>query len=268
MSIHPTAIVHPRADIHPSVEVGPFCVIDEHVQVAAGCRLYQNVFLTGWTMIAENCVLHPGVVVGHEPQDVKYHGERSYCRVGRGTILREYVTIHRGTGEESETLVGENCFFLGGAHVGHNCRVGNRVTLVNGSKLAGWVAVGDGANLGGDALIHQFVRIGKLAMIAANCPLAMDLPPYMLSDRHGSVAGINSVGLRRAGISSGDILEIRKAHRLLYRSGLLFREAVKRLAGRPDNPHIKLLLTFLTDPSRRGMAKGRRGRGSEADESV
>ncbi|UCF32391.1 MAG: acyl-[acyl-carrier-protein]--UDP-N-acetylglucosamine O-acyltransferase, partial [Phycisphaerales bacterium] len=115
MAIHPTAIVDPKAELDPTVEVGPYCIIEANVHVAAGCVLMHNVYLTGWTEIGENCVLHPGVIVGHAPQDVKYDGSRTYCRIGRNNILREYVTIHRGTTPESVTTVGDDCFLLAGS---------------------------------------------------------------------------------------------------------------------------------------------------------
>jgi UDP-N-acetylglucosamine acyltransferase len=254
MAIHPTAVINPKAQLHDSVEVGPYCVIDADVRVAAGCRLYQGVYLTGWTEIGEGCELHPGVIVGHAPQDIKYGGERTYCRVGRGTILREYVTVHRGTVPESETVVGENCFVLAGAHVAHNCRIGNDVTIINSVLLGGHVQVDDRVTIGGAAGVHQFVRIGTLAMIPGNARVVQDVLPYALVDAQGRVAGLNRVGLRRAGMSREHVQDVRDAYRLLFARGLRISEAIERLAGEPPTPPRRVLTAFLQAQSRRGLA--------------
>ncbi|MCG3131474.1 MAG: Acyl-[acyl-carrier-protein]--UDP-N-acetylglucosamine O-acyltransferase [Phycisphaerae bacterium] len=251
--IHPTAIVDRRAELHETVIVGPFCVIDADVRIGAGCRLYQNVYVTGHTVIGEGCELHPGVIVGHLPQDVKFKGEVSYCRIGARTVIREYATIHRATGEQESTEVGDDCFLLGGIHIGHNCEVGNRVTMVNGSKLAGHCRVADRVTFGADGMAHQFVRIGELAMIGAGGPVAMDVPPFMLTDHDGFVAGLNAVGLRRADVPREEALELRTIFRTLYREGLPFREAVVRAAEGVRGEAGRRLVAFLQAPSRRGI---------------
>lgn len=253
MSIHPTAIVDKRAELHETVVVGPFCIIEGYVRIGAGCRLYQNVYVTGHTVIGEGCELHPGVVVGHLPQDVKFKGEVSYCRIGARTVIREYTTIHRATGEGESTVVGEDCFLLGGTHIGHNCEVGNRVTMVNGAKLGGHCQVADRVTFGADGIIHQFVRIGELAMIGAGGPVAMDVLPFMLTDHDGFVAGLNVVGLRRAGVPREEVLELRGIFRTLYREGLSFREAVARVAKDVRGEAGRRLVAFLQAPSRRGI---------------
>ncbi|UCC30043.1 MAG: acyl-ACP--UDP-N-acetylglucosamine O-acyltransferase [Phycisphaerales bacterium] len=254
MAIHPTAIIDPKAELDSSVEVGPYCVIDGHVRVAPGCRLYHGVYLTGWTEIGENCELHPGVVVGHRPQDTKYGGERSYCRIGRRTILREHVTIHRGTTPDSETVVGEDCFLLAGSHVGHNGLVGNRVTLVNNVLLGGHVEIGDDATLGGSAVVHQFVRVGELAMIAGNARVTRDVLPFALINVEGRVAGLNRVGMRRAGLPREQVNEIRDAYRVLFAHGLRLPEATAQLARELRSPPGKRLVQFLEGRSARGVA--------------
>lgn len=261
MNIHPTAIVDRRAEIDHTVEVGPYCVIDAHVHVAAGCRLMHGVYLTGWTHLEPNCILHPGVVVGHEPQDVKYKGERTYCRVGEGTILREYVTVHRGTDPESTTTIGRNCFLLATSHVGHNSTLGDNVTLINAVLLAGHVQVGDRATIGGDAGIHQYVRIGELSMIAGTARVTMDVPPFTLIDAAGRVAGLNRVGIRRAGYTPAETKAIRDAYRVLYRPGARFRDVVPELVASADRAPapVQRLVQFLSAPSKRGIAGRSRG---------
>jgi UDP-N-acetylglucosamine acyltransferase len=254
MSIHPTAIINPQADLDSSVTVGPFCVIEGHVQVGAGCRLYHNVYLTGWTRIEPDCELHPGVIVGHAPQDIKYKGERSYCRIGRGTILREQVTIHRGTVPESVTVVGEDCFLLAGSHVGHNCTVGNRVTLINNALLGGHVEIGDGVTIGGASGIHQFVRIGELAMVAGAGRAGMDVVPYALTDTEGRIAGLNRVGLRRAGIPREHVADIRNAFRILFSARSPLEHRLGQLTSAVQSPPGRRLLQFVRATSKRGLA--------------
>ncbi len=266
MPIHPTAIIDRRAEIHDRVEIGPFCVIEGEVRIDAGCRLYHNVYVTGWTHISEGCEVHPGVIVGHAPQDVKYKGERSFCRIGARTILREYVTIHRGTEPESHTMVGEDCFLLGGSHVAHNCRLGNSVTLINNALLAGHVDVADGVTLGGSAVVHQFVRIGELAMIAGNARVPKDVLPFALIDVEGRIAGLNRIGLRRAGMNRDDVVAVREAYRAFFDGRVPFEQRMERLISIARTPAAKRLLDFIRAPSRRGLA-GRSRRPPREDEA-
>jgi len=265
LAIHPTAVVNSKAELASDIEVGPYCVIDGNVRIAAGCRLYQGVYVTGWTQIGERCVLHPGVIVGHAPQDTKYKGERSYCRIGHGAVLREYVTIHRGTVPESTTIVGENCFLLAGCHVGHNCVIGDNVTLINNAQLAGYVRVGDRATLGGQAAVHQFVRIGELAMVAGLARIPMDIVPFALTDVEGRVAGPNSVGLRRSNMPREHLLDIRQAFRILFQTGVSRKEAIARVASSVASPPGRRLVAFLREDSKRGLAGRFRRKVSTSD---
>jgi UDP-N-acetylglucosamine acyltransferase len=268
LAIHPTAIVHSKAELDSSVEVGPHCVIDAHVRVSSGCRLYHGVYLTGWTEIGEDCELHPGAIVGHAPQDAKYSGARSYCRIGRGTILREYVTVHRGTIPESETVVGEDCFLLAGAHVGHNCAVGKGVTLINNVLLGGHVIIEERATIGGAVGIHQFTRVGELAMIAGTARVTMDVIPFALADANGRISGLNRVGLRRANIPPEHVVELREAYRLLFASGLRLSEAVQKLGAAVRFPPGERLARFLQHESKRGIAGASRTRKRPGHNSV
>lgn len=254
MAIHPTAIINPQAEIHSSVEIGPYCVIDGHVRIGANCKLYHQVYVTGWTEIGAGCVLHPGVIVGHEPQDTKYKGERSYCRIGQGTVLREYVTIHRASGEDLETVIGEWCFLLGGSHVGHNCIVGNDVTLVNNVLLAGHVTVQDRVTMGGSAMVHQFARVGELAMVSGFAPVHMDIVPFAMTDLRGKITGVNRVGLKRSNLSEDEISEIRESFRTLFRAGMGFSEASGVVVEKVKTPAGKRLADFLGAESKRGIA--------------
>lgn len=254
MAIHPTAIIDPQAELDAGVEVGPYCVIEAHVRVAAGSVLTQNVCLTGWTEIGERCVLHPGVIVGHSPQDFKYRGERSYCRIGRDNVLREFVTVHRGTTPESVTRVGDGCLFDGGSHVAHNCTVGDRVVLSNQALLAGHVTVGNGVVIGPFTGVHQFVRIGEHARIGDFGAVSLDVIPFALIDSDGRVAGVNTEGLERAACSPAEREEIERAYRMLYREDVHFKSNVDRLASGLNTPAGGRLLDFLRGESRRGYA--------------
>jgi UDP-N-acetylglucosamine acyltransferase len=267
--VHPTAIVDPRARIDPSAIIGPLCVIDGDVEIQARTRLLHGVFVTGWTTIGPECEIHPHAVIGHAPQDIKYHGERSFCRVGRGCIVREGVTIHRGTVPDSETLVGEGCFLLAGAHVGHNSQVGNRVTLINNVLLAGHVTVGDRVTVGGGTAVHQFVRIGELAMVAGGGRVSLDVPPFALTDSLGRVAGLNRIGLRRNEFGPADVAALREAYRTLYGRGPL-ADRVRAMARQATTPVTLSLLKFIEAPSKRGLAGRTRSRGARGmgDEPV
>lgn len=258
MAIHPTAIIDRKAELDSSVEVGPFCVIDADVQLGAGCRLYQGVYLIGWTTIGEGCELHPGCIIGHAPQDIKYGGERSFCRIGKRNIIREYVTIHRGTIPESETTIGDDCFLLAGSHVAHNCTLGNGITLINNVLLAGHVSVGDKVTIGGGAGIHQFVRIGTLAMVAGNAPVRMDVLPFALVDAHGHIAGLNRIGMRRSQMLREDVQEVRQAYRSLFAPGRRWDDAVARLVETARTPAGRELVAFLQGESKRGYVGGSR----------
>ncbi len=254
-----------KAEIDDTASIGPYCVIDANVRIGAGCRLYHNVYVTGWTELGPNCELHPNAIVGHAPQDVKYQGERTYCRVGRGTILRENVTVHRGTTPDSETVVGESCFLLAGSHVGHNSRVGNRVTLINNVLLGGHVVVGDGVTIGGSTGVHQFVRIGELAMLAGVGRVILDVLPFAMADTQGKIAGINRIGLRRAGVSREEFSDIREAYRVLFDRRGSFREGIGRVKETVTTPAGRRLLEFLLAESKRGFAGRPKGVGYAPD---
>ncbi|MCI0492322.1 MAG: acyl-ACP--UDP-N-acetylglucosamine O-acyltransferase [Planctomycetes bacterium] len=264
MPVHPTAIVDPRAKIDPTAHIGPFCVIEGEVEIGANCRLLHAVFVTGWTTLGPDCEIHPHVVIGHAPQDIKYQGQRSFCRIGRGCIIRENASIHRGTIPDSETIIGEGCFLLAGAHVGHNCTVGNKVTLINNVLLAGHVAVEDRVTVGGAAAIHQFVRIGELAMVAGAARVRMDIPPFALSDSMGRVAGLNRIGLRRNEYGRDELVALREAYKVLYGGAGGFADRVCALRVMARTPATKKLLRFVEAPSKRGLAGRTRGRAGRA----
>lgn len=267
MPIHPSAIVDPKAEIAASADIGPFVVIEGHVKIGENVKVYPNAYLSGWTEIGDDCQIHPGAVVGHLPQDFHFGGERTYCKIGAGTIIREFASIHRGTQPESWTIVGEKCFILGYAHIGHNCELGREVKVYNCTGLSGHVIVEDYAIISGYSLIHQFVRIGKMVMIAGGTRLAKDLPPFMMAAHESECVGYNSVGLRRCErYSKEEIDEVRKAYRILFHAGTSFRKAVDQFEAVATTKTGKEILEFIRAESKRGILGGRRHGQEEQEE--
>lgn len=256
MAIHPTAIIDARAELAADVEIGPYAVIEGPVQVGPRTRIYSNVYLSGWTTIGSDCQIHPGAVVGHLPQDFHYGGDKSYCRVGDRTVVREFASVHRGTQPESTTEVGSDCFILGYSHVGHNCVLDRGVKLYNGALLAGHVEVGPGAIISGNSVVHQFVRIGDLAMIGGASRINQDIPPYLSYAPETGLYGVNSIGLKRAEMPAEAIRELGELYRLLFRSGLPLRRAVEKAAATAGTEAGRKLVAFCRAASKRGIAGG------------
>jgi UDP-N-acetylglucosamine acyltransferase len=221
MSIHPTAIISPKAQLDSSVEVGPNVVIEEHVKVGAGTRIWANAYLTGHTEIGRDNEIHMGAVIGHEPQDLKFdRSRRTYLRIGDRNVFREYCNIHRGTEPESATVIGNECYIMATAHVGHNCVIGNHVIICNCALVAGHVHVGDRAFISGGVVIHQFTHVGRLAMFSGNARVSMDVPPFTLAAERNEIHALNLVGLRRMKISREALGELKKLYQLFYLSGM------------------------------------------------
>jgi len=267
MAIHPTAFIDPNAQIDVSADVGPYVVIDGPVQVGPHTHVYPHAYLAGWTTIGAGCVIHPNAVVGHLPQDLAFKNVRSYCTIGDETVIREGASVHRGTQEDSETIVGRRCYLMACSHVAHNCRVGNEVKMANGAVLAGHVTVGDGCFLSAYAGVHQFVRMGELVMVASHARVIMDVPPYLLVDELGKCVGINVVGLRRAGIGPDERLELKNAFRLMYRSGGSQSDNLRRIESESKSAPARKFLEFLRAPSKRGIAGVADGNAAAADQA-
>lgn len=248
MPIHPTAIVSPRAELDSTVEVGPYAIIEDHVRIGAGTRVMARAFLTGYTEIGRDNVIHVGAVLGHVPQDLKFQpGTRSYLRIGDRNVFREYCTVHRATDPESATIIGNDCFLMAMSHVGHNCVLGNQVILCNGAAVAGYAHIGDRAFLSGCVLIHQFTHVGRLAMFSGGARVSMDVPPFTLAAERNEVHALNMVGLKRAGISAAAIAELKKLFRLFYRSGLNGTQALAEASreGAFTTPEAKEFIEFV-----------------------
>ncbi|MFO0838172.1 MAG: acyl-ACP--UDP-N-acetylglucosamine O-acyltransferase [Phycisphaerae bacterium] len=251
MAIHPTAVVGKHCEIDPSADIGASAVIEDGVCIGENTRIFPHAYISTGTTIGRGCSIHPFAVVGHWPQDLAWKGEPSFTQIGDETIIREHASIHRGTMPGSTTRVGSRCFIMSTAHVGHNCVVGDDVKLANGALLAGHVHVGDKAFISGHAMGHQFVRIGSLVMASGGARLSKDVPPFLIVAPVGPVS-INVIGLRRAGLSQQERLELHRCYRLLYREGLHFPKAIELVAQIAESPAGRQLVEFLRAPSKRG----------------
>jgi UDP-N-acetylglucosamine acyltransferase len=261
--IHPTAIIHPKAKLHATVQVGPFAVVDAGVDLGANCVVGPHVYLTGETKIGIANRFHAGCVIGDAPQDLKYKNEPTRLRIGDQNVFREHVTVHRSTKPDTETVVGSQNFFMANSHVAHNCAVGNHVILANGAMLGGHAVVQDRAFISGNCLVHQFVRVGTLALMQGGAAISQDLPPFTMVQRVNELCGLNAVGLRRAGFTAENRLELKRLYHLLFRGGKNLREALVEARENFTSAPSKVLLDFIAEAKRgvcsdSGRAAGQR----------
>ena len=248
--IHPTAVIHPKARLDPTVRVGPYAVIDEGVEVGNHCTIGPHVYLTGVTRIGAYNTFFAGSVVGEAPQDLKYKGAPSRLRIGDRNIFREGVTVHRSTNPEGETVVGSHNFLMANCHVGHDCRLGDFVIMANGALLGGHVRIGDHALISGNCLVHQFVRVGTLALMQGGAAVSKDLPPFTIARGDNKICGLNTVGLRRAGLTPADRLELRRLYHALFRQGVSLRRAIMAARESFTGGPSKTMLDFLASSTR------------------
>ncbi len=255
VKIHPSSIVENGAKISDGVVIGPFCYVGAEVEIGSGTVLESFVRVHDLVTIGENCKICEHTTIGGDPQDHGFKNERSYVRIGNNNLIRENVTISRATGEDCETVVGDDCFIMEGVHLAHNVKIGNHVTIANKVGLSGFVEVGDHVVFGGMAGVHQFVRIGAFSMIGGLFRVVKDVPPFTLS---GGVPfrllGLNNVGLRREGFSSEKRREIYNFYRDLYRRDELFTKNLERVIQNRDNysPEIQQIIDFYK-ASKRGV---------------
>jgi UDP-N-acetylglucosamine acyltransferase len=248
--IHPTAIVHPNAKLDPTVQVGPFAVIDDGVELGANCVVGPHVYLTGLTTIGAGNKFHAGCVIGDAPQDLKYKNEPTRLVIGDNNVFREHVTVHRSTKVDAETVIGSRNYFMANSHVAHNCVVGDHVIMANGALLGGHAVVQDRAFLSGNAGVHQFCRVGTLALMQGNGGISKDLPPFCVSLRINEMCGLNFVGLRRAGISAAERMELKQLYHFLFRGGKNLREAVGEARKHFTGAAANTLLDFVAEAKR------------------
>ncbi|HZU27341.1 MAG TPA: acyl-ACP--UDP-N-acetylglucosamine O-acyltransferase [Bryobacteraceae bacterium] len=267
-TVAPTARVHAEAVIGPQCVIGEYCVIDADVSIGAFTRLEPHVYVKRWTTLGERNEISACTVLGTDPLDKNFTGERSYLRIGSGNQIREHYTISRGTAPESTTEIGDGNYIMTAGHIAHNCRIGNNTVIASCSLIAGYVEVGDQAFISGGVGVHQFSKIGRLAMVAGITRVNRDLPPYFLYGGFNvAPRGINRVGLRRAGFSAGDIAAIKHAYRLLYRSGLKLSEALARIEAEIPAAPAREIVAFIRS-SQRGVCRARRRPRDEPDDAA
>lgn len=249
------AVVSKSARIAEGVEIGPFAIIEDEVEIAANVKIWPHAYLCNGTSIGENTQVHMGAVIGNLPQDLGFDkNKKTYTRIGKNTVIREYATIHRATEEGSATVVGDNCYLMAVSHAGHDCHIGNNVIVANGALLAGHVSVGDYAFISGNVVVHQFCRIGTAAMIGGFTGINKDVPPYMLVRGPSVVRGINLVGLRRLKFTRELIGEIKEAYKLIFMSNLNTAQAVDGIKKLKSSKEIDHLIDFI-QTSKRGICK-------------
>lgn len=259
--IHPTAVISPEAEIHADVKIGPYCVVDAGVHIDAGTELISHVVVSGKTRIGRNNRIFPFASIGHEPQDLKYHGEPSEVIIGDGNTIRENVTINTGTeGGGMMTRLGNDNLLMAYVHIAHDCLVGNEVVFANCATLAGHIEIEDGAIIGGLSAIHQFVRIGRFAMIGGMSGITMDVPPFCLTagGYKPGLVGLNLVGLKRRGCSNETIRRLKEVYRALLQGKKAVAERLEAAESLiEDDPYARELLEFVRS-AKRGLITHRR----------
>jgi UDP-N-acetylglucosamine acyltransferase len=261
MPVHPSAEVAPTARVHPDAVIGPravigdFAVIEQDVVIGAETRLEPHVYVKRWTTLGERNEISAGTVLGTDPLDKNFSGARSYLKIGNGNKIREHYTVSRGTAPESETVIGDENYIMTSGHIAHNCRIGNRTVIASCSLVAGYVEVEDQAFISGGVGIHQYSRIGRLAMVGGSVRVNKDVPPYFLyAGLYAIPMGLNLVGLRRAGFEPAQIRALKTAYKLLYKSGLKLEDALTRIETEVPTEEARHLVTFIR-ASKRGISR-------------
>jgi UDP-N-acetylglucosamine acyltransferase len=254
-SIAPTARVHPDAVLGPGCVISDFCIVESDVKIGAECRFEPYVMVKRWTTMGDRNEVSAGTVLGTDPLDKAFTGERSYLQIGHGNKIREHYTISRGTKPESITEIGDENYIMTSGHIAHNCRIGNRTVIASCALVAGYVDVEDRAFISGGVVIHQYSRIGAYAMIGGNSRVNLDVPPYFLySGFNVEPVGLNVVGLQRNGFSNEEMAALKKAYRLLYRSNLRLSDALMRIETEWSTQHTRHLTDFVRR-SQRGICR-------------
>lgn len=254
--IHPTAIVHPLAQVDPTVRIDPYAIIGAEVKIGANTTVGSHVVIDGCTEIGKDNQIFPGAAIGLEPQDLKYQGANSLVKIGDRNKIREYVTINKATAAGEATIIGNDNLLMAYSHVAHNCLIQDRVIIANGVAMAGHVTIESQAIISGVLGIHQFVHIGTMAMVAGMSRINRDVPPYMLVEGNpAKVRSLNLVGLKRKGLTSAEIRQLREAFKLLYRRGLPIGQAISKLETITQSQYIQHLKQFM----QLSIADGRRG---------
>ena len=255
--IHPSAIIDPKAEIDTDVEIGPYTVISDNVSIGSGTLIGPHVTVAPYVSIAPDCHIFQFASVGAAPQAVKFKGEKTYVKIGRGTVVREFVTINRGTAfGTGVTQIGEKNLLMAYCHVAHDCQTGREVILANNATLAGHIVIGDYVIVGGLVAIHQFVRIGEYAYVGGKSAVPKDIPPYVIaSGDRARLYGLNRIGLKRHGFSESAIAALKKVYRIFFRYGITINEAIERAQAEVDHlPEVVNFINFIKS-SQRGITR-------------
>lgn len=262
--IHPMALVDSEAQIGADVEIGPFSMIGPQAVIGDKTIVQSHVVIESEVAIGNGNFIGHGVIIGASPQDLLYSRERkTRVEIGNDNIIREYCTIHRGSPDGSATKIGDKNFLMAGAHIGHNCLIGNNVIIANNCLLAGHVQVDDGAFLGGGSTFHQHMHIGRLVMVQGSSAFGKDLPPFVIAAERNFVFGVNVVGLRRGGFSATDRDEIKAAFKLIYLSGLNISQALEKAATTKFGAPAREFLDFVANATKRGICPLSHGAGAD-----
>ena len=254
MNVHPTALVDAKAQVAEDVELGPYSVIGPAVTIGSRTVVQSHVVLEGAVHIGERNVIGHGSIIGGPPQDLGFKPDtQSSVVIGNDNVIREHCTIHRGTAEGTATQLGDRNFLMAGVHLGHNCRIGNGVIIANNCLLAGYVEIDDNAFIGGGTTFHQFMHVGRLVMAQGSSAFGKDIPPFLLAAERNFVFGVNVVGLRRAGFTGAQRDEIKRAFKLLYKSGLNLRQALEQAAATEFGPLGREFFEFVANARKRGI---------------
>jgi UDP-N-acetylglucosamine acyltransferase len=265
LKIHPTAIVDPAAKLGTDVEVGPYVVIDGPVGIGERSTIQSHAVIEGSVSIGAGNVIGHGAIIGAPPQDLSSSLDRqTKIDIGDENIIREHCTIHRGSAEGSATKIGHKNFLMAGAHVGHNCEIGNNVIIANNCLLGGYVRVDNGAFLGGGCVFHQHMHIGRLVIAQGGSAFGKDIPPFVIAAERNYVFGLNVVGLRRAGFSAQDRNEVKSAFKLIYTSGFNIAQALEKAAAMKFSGAAREFLEFVANAKKRGICPLKR----DADEQM
>jgi UDP-N-acetylglucosamine acyltransferase len=257
VSIHPTAIIHPKARIDEGVSIGPYTIVGEHVIIGKDTEIASHVLIDGWTTIGERNRIHSFSSIGTPPQDIGYRNEETYVIIGDENVIREFSTVHRATTKgDRKTEIGNRNYLMSYIHVAHDCRLGNNIIMANNAAFGGHVTVDDFAVLGAIVGIHQFVRVGAYSIIGAQSAVALDVPPYVnATGNRAKLYGLNIVGLKRKGFSDEVISDLKKAYKVIFRSGLTQDEAFKKAAEEfPHSKEVNYLVDFMRN-SKRGVTR-------------
>ncbi len=263
--IHPTAIIHPKAQLDRTVKVGPYAVIDEGVELGADCIVGPHVYLTGLTQIGAGNRFFAGSIIGEAPQDLKYDGQATRLVIGEKNVFREHTTVHRSSKPGQATRIGSNNFIMQHSHVAHDVQLGDHVILAGGALLAGYAIVQDRAFISGNCLVHQFTRVGTLALMQGGSAISKDLPPYTIARGYNRICGLNTIGLRRAGISAADRLELKKLYQSLLRNTQNVKSALAAAQKQYTSAFARALMDFVSTAKRGVCTDAGRGRASESE---